>query len=73
MTRDEIAKHAGSMVLVTSHGDMWFQADLRPVVSLREQIPVKLLRLTKGGMALVERDGATYSVPPRNVVLFTAE
>lgn len=73
MTRDEVAANIGAEVLVTGEGDLWFLADLRPVIGpphRQPPYPVSVIvKLSKGGMAVLRHEGREYSVPPRNVEL----
>lgn len=65
----------GKDVWVSRGGDLWMDSGLRPVLTYFIADPniVKLVKITKGGMALVEKDGKTYAVPPRNVMPLEAE
>lgn len=69
MSPSELQELIGRTVHVSSRGDLYFNADLRPILrSGGLGPPVTLVKITKGGMALVRADdGREYSVPPRNV------
>lgn len=69
-TYDFINSHKDQDVYVTGMGDLYFQADLRPCISHGKFRKCKLLRLTRAGMVLIERENKIYSVPPKNVRLW---
>lgn len=72
MTKFEfIQANIGKKVYVTGDGDLYFNGELRPIISSRHrQVELTIVKLTKGGKAyLVADDGLFYSVPIKNVKL----
>lgn len=68
MNHDQIRAHVGQLVRCSSCGDLWMDGGLRPILALGALGPlVELVRLTKGGLAVVRLDGKEYQIPPRNV------
>lgn len=67
----ELRDLIGAYVQISSRGDLYFRGNLRPILrSGGLGPPVVLVKITKGGMALVRADdGREYVVPPRNVEL----
>lgn len=65
-TYDFIKQAIGNKVYLTPDGDLAMSGELRGFIY--SKTPLTLIRLTKGGMAIVKSDdGKEYSVPPRNV------
>ena len=66
---DFIKENVGNEVYVTGDGDLYFSGELRKIISTQDnKIVLKIVKLTKSGMAyLVDDNGNYYTVPPRNV------
>jgi len=64
-TLDFINQAIGNKVYLTGEGDLAFYHELRYFIY--NKTPLTLLRLTKGGRAIVEYKGKEFSVPPNNV------
>lgn len=65
-TYDFINQATGNKVYLTGDGDLGMSGELRGFIF--NKTPLTLIRLTRGGMAIVKDDeGSEYSVPPRNV------
>jgi len=65
-TYDFIKQAIGTKVYLTGDGDLGMSGELRGFIY--DKTPLTLMRLTRGGMAIVKSDdGKEYSVPPRNV------
>ena len=66
---DFIKQNIGAKVYVTGDGDLAFSGELRKIISTGSyRVELKIVKLTKAGMAyLVDDDGNYYTVPPRNV------
>ena len=63
---DFINQAIGNKVYLTGDGDLAMSGELRYFII--KKTPLTLVRLTRGGMAIVKSDeGDEYSVPPRNV------
>lgn len=62
---DFINQSIGSKVYLTDDGDLAMDRNLRWFIF--NKIELTLVKLTKGGRAIVEYKGTEYSVPPRNV------
>jgi hypothetical protein len=65
----EILENIGKTAIINGAGDLAFESDKKQYI--KQMIPCKIFKLTKGGMAfLIDEDGKTISVPPKNVTLF---
>jgi len=65
-TYDFIKQAIGTKVYLTRDGDLAMRGELRGFIY--DKTPLTLMRLTRGGMAIVKSDdGKEYSVRPRNV------
>jgi hypothetical protein len=64
-TLDFIKQAIGSKVYLTGHRDLGMNSDLRSFIYNKTELT--LARLTKGGMAIIEHEGKSYSVRPRNI------
>lgn len=63
---DFIRSAIGNKVYITGDGDLGMNRSLRGFISNKTELT--LLRLTKGGKAIViDEGGIEHSVPPRNV------
>ena len=73
-TFDFINQNIGKEVYVTNNGDLFFDGELRKIISTKNKyIKLTLIKLTKQGKAYLY-DEATklyYSVPPKNVRLYS--
>jgi len=65
-TYDFIRANIGNKVYITGHGDLAMCGELRNFIFNKTEFT--LIRLTKGGMAILSDDnGKEFSVPPSNV------
>lgn len=62
---DFIKQAIGNKVYIIGDGDLGLNSELRDFIY--EKTELKLIKLTKGGMCIVEYNSKQYSVPPRNV------
>jgi len=73
-TRDFINGHIGCDVYVTTYGDLYFESDLRSIISYNYYKKVKLIKMTRQGNAYIQnKKGFFYSVPPKNIRLWRDE
>lgn len=68
MTRQEIVDNINQLVLLNGFGDLAMSGELRPFIN--KFCGLRIVNLTKSGMALLEIEGKEMSVPPRNVDLY---
>lgn len=65
-TLDFIRSNISNKVYITNDGDLSIDPILRKLI--KDKTELKLIRLTPGGMAIVENDnGKEYAIPPRNI------
>jgi hypothetical protein len=64
-TLDFIKQAIGRKVYLTNDGDLGFDGSLRGFIFNKTELT--LVKLTKGGMAVVEYENKQYTVPPKNV------
>ena len=65
-TYDFINSNIGNKVYITSDGDLAMDGSLRKFIFNKTEFT--LLRLTKGGMAILcDENGKEYLIPPKNV------
>lgn len=62
---DFINQAIGEQVYLTGDGDLAIHSHLKPFIY--EKTSLKLIGLSKGGMAIVEHNGVKFKVPPKNV------
>jgi len=62
---DFINDNIGKDVFITGRGDLGMDRELRRLVSRKSKL--KIVKLTRGGMAYLTDGVKCYSVPPRNV------
>ena len=68
--REFIEKNIGAEVYITGDGDLAFIHEFRPLIF--NETKLFIVKLTKNGMAyLTDGNDKFYSVPPRNVRLFS--
>jgi len=67
---DFINSHIGQEVYITGHGDLAMDGQLRPLIFNKTKLI--LVKLTKKGYAQLQTEfGRYYTVPPRNVRLYS--
>ena len=63
MNRKQIEENIGKPVIVNDNGDLMMMGNVKHLIGKQ----VKVIRLTKGGMARVLHDSGEFSLPPRNL------
>ena len=66
MKPEEIKQNIGAVVQLNGYGDLAFSGWLRPWINTDRWL--RIVKLTRSGMAYLQRDDGKYEVvPPRNV------
>ena len=66
MKPEEIKQNIGAVVQLNGYGDLAFNGWLRPWINTNRWL--RIVKLTRSGMAYLQRDDGKYEVvPPRNV------
>jgi hypothetical protein len=68
MKREDIVNHIGKHVIISSFGNFPFYKHMSKYSNPEYEHPLKILKLTKSGMAFLEGDsGEKFSIPPSNI------
>jgi hypothetical protein len=66
MNRDEVTENVGALVYVTGERDLAIERRMRKIIRAPG---VRIVGLTKGGMAILSHEDQEYQVPPSQLVL----
>ena len=65
MKQQEILENIGKIVSVNGTGDLLFDSNMKKLIM--NNVPVKIIKVTRSGLVYIEAKGNYYTIPAKNL------